>query len=156
GTTEQEGVVLSGVVAPRHAVAGPEATSLGVEADVLEAEVVVDLDPALADAEEGLRVGPGGVRALEALDGQVTARDAVADGEEHLRPLAAVVRRILPAQVLVVGDDRRVHRGAAAALGHHVAGTETHTHRSAEVAAVAKLPGATRVGAAHRARRRRT
>src|SRR5690606_25005616 len=111
GTTKKVGIVLAAIIDTGHAVARPVGTHLEVELHVLEPQVIVNLNPALPNAELRHVFFPGSVRELKALDGQRTADGAVADAEKHFSPIVTVVTCRLPAAILVVGNDWKMQDG---------------------------------------------
>ena len=146
GPAEEVGVVLAAVVLAGHPVLAPEGADVAVEANVLIAELGGDGEPRLGDAELGARLLPGGVGEVVALEPDGALGPRVAVREEELGPVLRLDAGVLPAQVLVVGDEGAVD-GARALLGRRVvAVAEPEPQRSAEVAVEVELPVARRRG----------
>ncbi len=137
---EQVGVVFARVVLAGGTVLVGERAHSPSEAHVFVAEIRSQIDVAVGNAELSRRVAVGRVREVVALDRDRALGPSVAERQVKLGPVRLVVRVALPAQVLIVRNDRRVERGLALARQRAVALADAHAHRSADVAVVLELP----------------
>jgi hypothetical protein len=135
GATEHVRIVRTAVVPAGHAELLPERPDFPKNVDTVDGDSRRHRDPGLANAElrrRGLVSEQGRVGEVVSLQTDRAPDLVVAIAEKDLRPSLLPLARVVPGQVLVVGDVRRVE-GRAALPGCRAVDAVVRTGRAAAV-----------------------